>query len=128
MCGPRCLTWSNNMRVIEKNMIAAIKAGRSWKEGNTEVCCWTSGGWEYVTVLLFGNTIAKITSDTATAIAAPWQFTLAGWNTPTTRSRVTELMREFSKEYLGVRTEKGQPYVVRRDHTSFPITSDEWVG
>ncbi|MEJ1593549.1 hypothetical protein SMA75_20355 [Escherichia coli] len=117
------------MRVIEKNMVAAIKSGREWKQDNTEVIysAPNAQGWECPIVRLHGHVIAKGYNDIATGIAS-WQFTLAGWNTPTTRSRITSLMQAFSKEYQGVRTERGQAIVLRRDGSSFPIANDEWVG
>ena len=75
------------MRVIERKMIAAIRDGRSMRDGNTVVEANSNGAsWR---VLLHGNLIAAGGTDT-------FSFTLAGWNTPTTRSRVNALLRAFT--------------------------------
>lgn len=69
------------MRQIEKNMLEAIKEGRSWRENNTEVLVVGN----HVAVYLYGNLIA--TADPGNG----WKFSLSGWNTPTTRSRLSAL-------------------------------------
>ena len=78
------------MRKIEEQMVAAIKARKNFKSGNTEVkmtrneylCTFTS------MVYLHGNLIAKISFGPDNVVA---QFTMAGWNTNTTRSRLNAL-------------------------------------
>jgi len=92
------------MRKIEREMIAAIKAGKSTKLDNTEV----RQGDGVVEVLLHGHCIAMNT------VATGWRFTLAGWNTPTTRSRVSALLETFGGPgRRGVYTKLGQAYVKR---------------
>ncbi|BAP15810.1 hypothetical protein AVU67_gp04 [Ralstonia phage RSJ2] len=124
MSAPRCPTWSSNMRVIEKEMLAAIRAGRNWKSDNTEVryAPPDAGGWETPQVFLHGNLIAR--ARPAGDPRNEWEFTLAGWNTPTTRSRINALMGAF-RLGEGVSTRKGQAY------WSYPnggktIGNDEW--
>lgn len=69
------------MRQIEKSMLAAIRSGRSWKQDNTEVI--TDKGVSRV--YLHGNLIADVQHGRVVA------FSLCGWNTPTTRSRLNAL-------------------------------------
>ena len=78
------------MRQIEKQMVAAIKARKNFKSGNTEVTMTRN---EYLgtctaMVYLFDNLIAKILFGPENVEA---QFTLAGWNKNTTRSRLNAL-------------------------------------
>lgn len=43
-----------------------------------------------------------------------WEVTLAGWNTVTTRSRLSAIVRHVSRlgpDGLGVSSRKGQPYL-----------------
>ena len=69
------------MRKIEKQMIAAIRANKSFKHGNTEVeKCF---GAMYV--YLFGNLICYIKRD------GTREYYTHGWNTATTRSRLNAL-------------------------------------
>lgn len=86
------------MRQIERQMIDAIKANKSWRNGNTEV---RSNGSKWA-VLLFNNHIASGGPDA-------FSFSLAGWNTNTTRSRLNALLREFTNGY-SVYQQKGEPY------------------
>ena len=73
------------MRKIEAKMTAAVLAGLSMKSGNTEVDNWTSrDGARVTTVYLHGIRIAQ-------NAGSGWRFRLAGWNTPTTRSRLNAL-------------------------------------
>lgn len=115
------------MRKIEREMIAAIKAGKNRKDGNTEVCHWAAGGMEDgCRVYLFGHRIAERQH-------GKWVFSLAGWNTPTTRSRLQSLLQEFGGDRRGIYTKMGQAYVRRyasqvRDPQGAdqPIDSKEW--
>ena len=75
------------MRKIEEQMVAAIKARKNFKSGNTEVKMTRN---EYLCtctamVYLHGNIIANISFGPENVVA---QFTMAGWNTNTTRSRL----------------------------------------
>jgi hypothetical protein len=105
-------------RKIERQMIAAIKGFRSWKSGNTQVL--SAGG--IFNVYLHGNHIAKYRPYAKSSL----DITLAGWNTTTTRSRLTALCQEFVPFCRGVGTRKGQAelrYIVGNQ----PISSNEWV-
>ena len=69
------------MRQVEKNMLQAVRAGKNFKCGNTEV---KNGVFGEVFVYLHGNCIYRI-------IDGVREFTLSGWNTVTTRSRLNAL-------------------------------------
>lgn len=69
------------MRQIEKAMCAAVKARFNWHCSNTEVKVEGNS----VKVYLHGNLIYK---ENIAGVAA---FTLAGWNSNTTRSRLKAL-------------------------------------
>lgn len=72
------------MRLIEMNMLEAIRAGRNWRSGNTSVE-WTITRATTVSVRLHGHLIAEQVG------AGPWRLTWAGWPTATTRSRLRAL-------------------------------------
>lgn len=101
------------MRVIERNMVRAIKAGKDFRSGNTAVDVNEGGAW---VVRLHGNAIA-------TGTAAGFQFTLAGWNTPTTRSRINALLRELTPVGGRVYCKAFEPY-----YNGVAIGSREWVS
>jgi hypothetical protein len=111
------------MRKIEQAMIDAIKAGRDWSKDNTRVSIAGTRGAESVKVFLHGNMIAQ-------RIGHGWKFTLAGWNTPTTRSRINALAYAFSWRWR-VSCKAGIPQVVSRSVADNPgwrvIGSHEWV-
>lgn len=76
------------MRQIEKQMNSAIREGRDWKSGNTEVRV----GTEFVEVFLHGNHIATIVKESGNARRViPNSFTFARFPTATTRSRLRAL-------------------------------------
>ena len=78
------------MRKIEREMCAAVKERRNWKSGNTEVKVRKDGATTRVTVYLHGNDIYETIEDSSTGFKKAG-FTLAGWNTNTTRSRLNAL-------------------------------------
>lgn len=79
------------MKVIESNMIDAIRNEKNWQSGGTEVTVSDAG---HIQVLLHGSPIVKIekTGNKTSVFAS-----LAGWNTQTTRSRINAVC-----EYYGV--------------------------
>ena len=68
------------MRKIEEKMVNAVNRSKNFNEGNTEVRIDANG----LSVLLYGNIIFQIRGNEKF-------FTLSGWNTPTTRSRLNAL-------------------------------------
>lgn len=95
------------MRKIEQWMIDAVRARRTECKDSTQVTAHESG----IDVYLHGNLIASYRGPGAPTGGDPkkWEFTLAGWNTPTTRARINRL----SETFLGygiVRAKKGEPF------------------
>ena len=72
------------MRKIESEMIAAIKEGKCWKSGNTQVLTLAGDS----TVLLHGNKIAEIDDCSLKLFDGGYQST-------TTKSRLNALLSEF---------------------------------
>lgn len=115
------------MQTIEEKMIKAIRDNVTDKKiGNTRVHA-IIGGHE---VQLHGNIIAHVDASRRSV-----RFTLAGWPTPTTRSRINALLREFANKpdrYCSVSQHKGAQYFSQwapgeTDRHSVQIDSDEWV-
>jgi len=82
------------MRKIEKQMIQAIRDGRDWKSGNTEVVqIRYLNGINYANIYLHGNHIATAYPDIWDTCphAEPKRRTFANWPTATTRSRLRAL-------------------------------------
>lgn len=108
------------MSEIESKMLAAIKFGREFNEGNTSVHHDPVVGGVEVEVRLHGNLIAK-------RFITGWQFNLCGWNTPVTRSRLTAIMGHFVPKAIGVSTKRGQAFVCYRDgYPNRPLANDGW--
>lgn len=72
------------MRTIEENMVAAIRASKNWRSGNT---VFKDG-----CVYLHGNCIACGLVGDFSSVA----FTFAGWKTATTASRLRALAYAFN--------------------------------
>jgi len=93
------------MRKIESLMIQAVRNGRDWKSGNTEVHNSDHG----IIVRLHGNKIAQVDHE-----AGILWVTDAGWQTTTTKSRLNALLagvtngrgRIFQKDFIW-RLERG---------------------
>lgn len=98
------------MRVIEAKMVAAVLAGSNMKSGSTEVTTRT----RVTTVYLHGNMIAQ------NGTIAGWRFRLAGWNSPTTRSRLNALRRALQIPGI-VHCVKGVPML-----NGVPISATDW--
>ena len=83
------------MRKIEREMIKAIRDGRNWKSGNTEVVQVRDylHGINYAYIYLHGNHIATAHPNTWDRYphAEPKRRTFANWPTATTRSRLRAL-------------------------------------
>lgn len=73
------------MRKIEENMKAAVFTMKNWQQDNTQVKVYTKGGFKVLDVYLHGNKIFEGWED------GRQFFTLAGWNTVTTKSRLRAL-------------------------------------
>ena len=95
------------MRKIEKAMCAAVKERRNWQSGNTRV--EVKDGGNLVKVYLWDNLIYTECLEDGVK-----RFTLAGWNTNTTRSRLNALG-------VGVTQRNWLPY-----YNGHEICSDAW--
>ena len=84
------------MNKIEEQMLAAIREGRSWKSGNTEVDVLLPTNER--AVYLHGNHIATVAPDGSHTTVN--KTTLGRWPTNTTKSRLRALG-------VGVTTVKG---------------------
>ena len=82
------------MRQIEIEMLHAVCNRKNMRKNNTQVLVREDGS---IWVRLHGNLIAH------RGDSGLWQFTLAGWNTPTTRSRLRALG-------IDIRQRGGVPY------------------
>lgn len=83
------------MRKIEQAMLNAVHNKKNWKQGNTEVRY--SEGKNTSCVTLYGNFIYSYYYDTGEVI-----FSLCGWNTQTTRSRLNTLGVSISVLHVDV--------------------------
>lgn len=82
------------MRQIEEMMLNAVNSRRNFASSNTSVHVDSN---KNVFVYLFGNCIYKIVDGVK-------YFTLAGWNTVTTRSRINALGVDVcQRNYLAYR-------------------------
>lgn len=107
------------MRKIEQQMLGAIRAQleecrycadlpRPEKLGNTYVAAERhNGGEAHIVVALHGNRIAYIHQDGTVRI------TLAGWNTPTTRSRLNAILAYYVRDTY-VCQRRGEPVLYCR--------------
>lgn len=105
------------MRVIERQMVRAIREKRNWRSGNTRVEFITPDAWR---VTLHGNLIA-------TGGHSAFSFTLAGWNTTTTRSRVNALLSGLCETRAHVFQRQHEPYFAPTGDIAREIDSDEWI-
>ncbi len=85
--------------------------GVPFKGGNTVYCPVEQR------VSLHGSTIAQRMPDRS------WRFTLAGWNTPTTRSRLNAIA--YFCRHAGVWNKKGQPFT-GSSAAPVPVGDRDW--
>ena len=81
------------MRVIEKNMNAAIRNGKDFRSGNTSVThSINADGNSEAIIKLHGNHIGTVTNDALLLFDG-------GWQSNTTKSRLNALCYEFATGY-----------------------------
>jgi hypothetical protein len=100
------------MRKIEEQMVAAVNERRNWSSGNTRVEVRDGGNW--VKVYLHENLIY-----TECMESGEKRFTMAGWDTNTTRSRLNALgvyvsQVDFKQYYYGKEISPYGWYVVTK--------------
>lgn len=77
------------MRIIEKEMLAAIANKEDWKKDNTEVCFNVSGSYSSSCIFLHNNLIAVFNH--ASRVVDVEEETLARFPSNTTMSRLRAL-------------------------------------
>jgi len=94
------------MRVIESQMLAAIRERKSWKSRNTKVTF--VGGHSFV--YLHGHCIA---------VVGPEDFEVShcGWTTPTTKSRLNAIIRSLCPVGHGIHAKSFVWYVTDSNGT-----------
>jgi len=106
------------MRNIDKEVAVAFLEDRNFRGGNTVVT--TEGVW------LHGNQTVRCVEGGSWVEANQVQFTLCGWDTPTTRARISAIL-ELLEGKMTLKKIKGQTYLVDgMDNTKMPIDDDEW--
>jgi len=77
-------------------------------------------------VWLHGNQIVRIMPEGNLKDSTLVQFTLCGWDTPTTRARINAVLEIFEGK-MSLKKIKGQTYLVDyMDKTQMPIDEDQW--
>lgn len=120
------------MRQIEQQMLAAIRARKNWKNGSTQVS-YVPAEREHpahIEVFLHRNLIARIYERNIHHVGGI-AVTLAGWNTPTTRSRLNAILREVRPGHHGIGTKLGQAYYFYRETLEsrpdeYTLGDNEW--
>jgi hypothetical protein len=79
------------MRLIEKEMLEAIKHGRSWSKDNTRVDANMVDGVKYTRVFLHNHKIASTAMWKGSLIVETCKDTLREWPTRTTMGRLRAL-------------------------------------
>jgi hypothetical protein len=79
------------MRLIEKEMLEAIKHGRDWSKDNTRVAANTVDGTTFTKVYLHNHKIASTAMWKDKLIVETCKDTLREWPTRTTMSRLRAL-------------------------------------
>ncbi len=79
------------MRLIEKEMLEAIEAGRDWSKDNTRVAANVLDGVKYTKVFLHNHKIASTAVWEGALIVETCKDTLREWPTRTTMSRLRAL-------------------------------------
>ena len=100
------------MRQIEIEMLYAVCNRKNMNKSNTQVQVREDGS---IWVRLHGNLIAHLAHRGDSGL---WQFTLAGWNTPTTRSRLRALGIDI-RQRGGVPYYKGKPISIREVYCAY---------
>lgn len=113
------------MSIIERSMLGALNRAENFHRDNTTVTQLAVMGGTAAEVRLHGNLIAKCFSTGDRP--GVWSVDLCGWNTLTTRSRLSAILREFIPGCRGVTTRKGTAYVLWRDGNKDPLPESGMV-
>jgi hypothetical protein len=107
-------------RKIEDAMMYAIRNGNEFNQGNTTVHHDHVIGDTEVEVRLHGHLIAK------RYIGNKWKFSLCGYNTRTTRSRLSAIARDELPLCNGIGTKQGQASIRYRDGREVNVPDNGW--
>lgn len=114
------------MRKIEKIIVSAVRNRQNVNTDNTRVeLCSREDGKPLARIYLHGNHIATVGYNAETQRITDIAFTLAGWDTKTTRGRIHLLLSEFFNAGMG--RHKKQTciiYNLRGERVYAPITRD----
>lgn len=121
------------MRVIEKSMVDALRAGKAWQSGNTRVTAREAQPGSYLSrVYLHGHEIARLCWRAPCGGGVESLYvTLAGYNTHTTRNRLSAIIDAFVRvgrwpNGSGVSTRSGCARL-HDAHGMRAIDNAEWV-
>lgn len=103
------------MRKIEKLMLNAINSDKAFSLDNTLVTMHSINNGYKFKVFLHGNHIANVYRSNTFGINRI-EFSFAGWQTPTTKSRINALL-SLMPEYKGCYQKKGKLYFGYADWT-----------
>jgi hypothetical protein len=96
-------------RKIEQEMVAALRKRRAWRQDNTEVQLdRRQDGKPLALVFLHGNHIATLGYDEAGKVMS-LSWTLAGWETRTTVSRINAILEAFGAHWERVGFKNFEP-------------------
>lgn len=112
------------MRIIERQMIAAILENKDWHSSNTRVAvtyfAHAANPIKRINVYLHDNHIATIERDQVT-------INNCGWASPTTKSRLNAILHEFcnagiyqTNRYWYLSTQTDSP-IKMENHTDYTI-------
>lgn len=111
------------MRKIEQEMVNALESGKRLNKGNMEVTArYRIPNGYMAKVKLHGNLIAEAYFDgMGREYPRLLRVTLAGWGTPTTRSRLNALGRHFTGRAVAHQA-KHEQYI-----NDVPVGTRDWV-
>ncbi|HWG89157.1 MAG TPA: hypothetical protein VN679_15335 [Candidatus Acidoferrales bacterium] len=103
-------------------IIRATRLGKSWEKDNTRVEPLDGNKCR---VILHGHVIAFVTDTNRNYTV---EINLCGYNTPTTRERLSAIVSAFVPGCCGVGTKLGQPSIRYMDSSKDRnIASDGWI-
>lgn len=102
------------MRKANLEVVTALLNGRTLSKGSRQV---TAGGDVY----LHGNKVMEVYEDLDPGTISMVRVSLAGWNTPTTRVMVNEVLRGLKLDG-GFHQKDFQPYF-----NGQPVDATDWI-
>ena len=122
---PKLYIKENIMRLITQKTTEAFRDFKALRVNNTTVKVFPLGDAGTVQLKLHGNTIAEFTPNGKFGYRSLW-FTLAGWNTPTTKERLNGLFKTMNLT-VQIRQRNYQLYLDTPTE-SVPINPTGWFA